>query len=114
VKYPKLRVQIMHANQFVYPEVFDLLVQFPKVYVDISPWQMAYTRKKFHRLLKEYADAGMTGRIMFGSDGANYEKSIAAYTSADFLTEKQIDGIFCKNAERFLRKNDTCEAATKK
>jgi hypothetical protein len=111
VKHPKLRVQIMHANPLVYPEVFDLLVQFPKVYVDISPWQMAYTRKKFHRLLKEYDDAGMTGRIMFGSDGANYEKAIAAYTSADFLTEKQLDGIFCKNAQRFLRKNGTCEAA---
>ncbi|MDG1462890.1 MAG: amidohydrolase family protein [Gammaproteobacteria bacterium] len=114
VKHPKLRVQIMHANPLVYPEVFDLLVQFPKVYVDVSPWQMAYTRKKFHQLLKAYADAGMIGRIMFGSDGADYDKAIPAYTSAEFLTGKQLSGIFCKNAERFLRKAGTCGAVIQK
>ncbi len=64
VKYPKLKVQIMHANPLVYPEVIDLLVQFPKVHVDISAWQVAYTRRKFHRLLQEYVDAGLTNRIM--------------------------------------------------
>ncbi len=109
VKYPKLKVQIMHANPLVYPEVIDLLVQFPKVYVDISAWQMAYTRKKFHRLLQEYADAGMTARIMFGSDGHDYAKAFAAYESAEFLSDRQLEGIFCKNAERFLRRPGTCD-----
>jgi hypothetical protein len=108
VKYPKLKVQIMHANPLVYPEVIDLLVQFPKVYVDISAWQMAYTHKKFHRLLQEYADAGLVGRIMFGSDGHDYARAFAAYESADFLTDQQLEGIFCKNAERFLRKRGVC------
>jgi uncharacterized protein len=109
VKYPKLKVQIMHANAIVYPEVIDLLVQFPKVYVDISAWQMAYTRKKFHRLLQEYVDAGLTGRIMFGSDGHNYKKAFEAYESAGFLSKRQLEGIFCKNAERFLRKKGYCK-----
>jgi len=109
VKYPGLKAQIMHANPLVYPEVLDLLTQFPKVYVDVSPWPMAYTRKKFHRLLQEYADAGLTGRIMFGSDGTDYEKTIAAYESAEFLSEQQLEGIFCKNAERFLRRKDVCD-----
>jgi hypothetical protein len=109
VKYPKMKVYIMHANPLVYPEVLDLLVQFPKVHVDISPWQMAYTRKKFHRLLQEYVDAGLTGRILFGSDGGDYAKAFAAYESADFLTDRQLEDIFCKNAERFLRKRGICE-----
>ena len=111
VKFPKLKVQIMHANALVYPEVIDLLVQFPKVYVDVSAWQMAYTRKKFHRLLQEYADAGLIGRIMFGSDGHDYAKAFAAYESAEFLSDQQLAGIFCKNAERFLRKRGVCDAA---
>jgi hypothetical protein len=108
VKYPKLKVQIMHANPLVYPEVIDLLVQYPKVYVDISPWQMAYTRKKFHMLLQTYQDAGLVGRIMFGSDGHDYEKAFAAYESAEFLSARQLEGIFCKNAQRFLRKQGYC------
>jgi predicted TIM-barrel fold metal-dependent hydrolase len=109
VKYPQLKVYIMHANPLVYPEVLDLLAQFPKVHVDISQWQMAYTRKKFHRLLQEYADAGMTGRIMFGSDGGAYEQAFAAYESAEFLTDQQLEGIFCRNAERFLKKRGLCD-----
>ncbi len=110
VKYPKLRVQIMHANPLVYPEVIDLLVQFPKVHVDISGWQMAYTRKKFHQLLQIYQDAGLIGRIMFGSDGHDYDKAFAAYESAEFLSARQLQGIFCGNAERFLRLDGYCTA----
>jgi hypothetical protein len=109
IKYPKLKVQIMHANPLVYPEVIDLLVMFPKVYVGVAGLQMAYTRTKFHRLLREYADAGLTGRIMFGADGHDYAKAFAAYESAEFLSDKQLEGIFCKNAERFLRKRGVCD-----
>ena len=109
VKYPRLKVQIMHANPLVYPEVIDLLTQFPKIYVDLSAWQMAYTRKKFHRLLQAYEDAGLTGRIMFGSDGHDFTKAIAAYESAEFLSDRQLEGIFCSNAARFLRQRELCE-----
>jgi len=79
--------------------------------VDISAWQMAYTRPKFHPLLREYADAGLTGRIMFGSDGHDYAKAFAAYESAEFLKEQQLDGILCRNAERFLRRRGVCDRA---
>ena len=99
----------MHANPLVYPEVIDLLAQFPKVHVDISALQMAYSRKKFHRVLQEYADAGLVGRILFGSDGHDYAESFEAYESAEFLSENQLEGIFCRNAERFLRKKDICD-----
>jgi hypothetical protein len=109
VKYPKLKVMIMHANPLVYPEVIDLLVMFPKVYVGVAGLQMAYTRAKFHRLLREYWESGLTGRIMFGADGHDYGKAFEAYESADFLSERQLEGIFCKNAERFLRLRNVCE-----
>jgi len=111
IKYPKLKVQIMHANALVYPEVIDLLAMFPKVYVDIAGLQMVYSRAKFHRLLREYAEAGLTNRIMFGADGHNYAKAFEAYESAEFLSDQQLEGIFCKNAERFLLKRGVCDAA---
>jgi hypothetical protein len=50
----------------------------------------------------------LTGRIMFGADGHDYAKAFAAYESAEFLSDKQLEGIFCKNAERFLRKRGIC------
>jgi hypothetical protein len=51
----------------------------------------------------------LTGRIMFGADGHDYAKAFAAYESAEFLCDKQLEGIFCKNAERFLRKRGICD-----
>jgi predicted TIM-barrel fold metal-dependent hydrolase len=50
----------------------------------------------------------MMGRIMFGSDMQDYETVFAAYESADFLSERQLQGIFCNNAERFLRLKGYC------
>ncbi len=111
IKYPKLKVQIMHANALVYPEVIDLLAMFPKVHVGLGGMQMFYSREKFHRLLREYVEAGMTNRIMFGVDGHPYDQAIEAYESAEFLSDRQLEGIFCKNAERFLRKRGVCDAA---
>jgi hypothetical protein len=107
-RYPKLKVQIMHANPLTYPAILDLLVQYPKVYVDVSPWEWVLPREKFHRLLHVYKEAGLLGRVMYGSDGADYEKALEAYGSAEFLSEQELAGIFCKNAARFLRKQDLC------
>jgi hypothetical protein len=111
-RYPKLKMQIMHANPLVYPEVLDLLVQYPKLYVDISPWEWALPRDKFHRLLNAYKEQGLLGRVMYGSDGHDYAESFAAYEAADFLTDRELAGIFCKNAERFLRRKNLCEAGS--
>ncbi len=72
---------------------------------------MVYSRVKFHRLLREYVEAGLTNRIMFGVDGHDYGQAIEAYESAEFLSERQLEGIFCKNAERFLRKRGVCDKA---
>ncbi|MDP6149645.1 MAG: amidohydrolase family protein, partial [Gammaproteobacteria bacterium] len=108
-RYPKLKVYIMHANPLVYPEVMDLLTQYPKVHVDISPWEWVLPREKFHRLLRTYQEQGLLGRIMFGSDGHDYGDSLEAYNSAKFLSERELAGIFCKNAERFLRRRNLCD-----
>jgi hypothetical protein len=107
-RYPRLRVQIMHANPLTYPALLDLLIQYPKVYVDISPWEWVLPREKFHRLLHTYKEAGLLGRVMYGSDGADYDAALEAYGSAEFLSEQELAGIFCKNAARFLRKPELC------
>ena len=108
IKYPKLKVQIMHANPLVYPMLIDLLFQYPKVYVEISPFQKILPRKKFHRLLASFKEAGLLGRVMFGTDGDDYGSALEAYRSADFLTEAELEGILCKNAARFLRRQSLC------
>jgi len=111
VKYPKLKVQIMHANPLVYPMVLDLMMQYPKIYVELSPFQRFMPRKKFHRMLKTFQEAGLLGRVMFGTDGDDHGNAIEAYRSADFLSAVELEGILCKNAARFLSRQSVCEVS---
>ena len=109
IRFPKLKVQIMHANPIVYPMVIDLMAQYPKVYVELSPFQRIMSREKFHRMLYLFKEANMLSRVMFGTDGDNHGAAIEAYSSADFLTERELEGILCNNAERFLGRREVCE-----
>jgi hypothetical protein len=111
VAYPQLKVWIMHANPLAFPAVLDLLKQYPKVYVELSPFQKSMRREKFHRLLMEFKQAGLLDRVMFGTDGHDQGAALEAYRSADFLTESQLEGILCTNAARFLRRRDACEVS---
>ena len=109
IRYPKLRVQIMHANPLVYPMLLDLMAQYPKIYVELSPFQRILKREKFHRMLKLFKEAGVLSRVMFGTDGDDHGAAIEAYRSADFLSPNELDGLLCKNAARFLRRRELCE-----
>ncbi|MFQ5635122.1 MAG: amidohydrolase family protein [Gammaproteobacteria bacterium] len=109
IRYPKLKVQVMHANPLVYPMLLDLMAQYPKIYVELSPFQRILPRGKFHRLLKTFQEAGVLSRVMFGTDGDDHGAAIEAYSSADFLSERELEGILCRNAARFLRRRDACE-----
>lgn len=52
--------------------------------------------------MKAFIEAGLEGRLMFGSDNGNIGKVIASVNQLDFLTREQKNKIFYKNAERFF------------
>jgi predicted TIM-barrel fold metal-dependent hydrolase len=109
VSYPKLKVQMMHANPLVHPLVLDMMIQYPAIYVDVSQFQRIMPREQFHRLLAAFKESRLLGRVMFGSDGDDYESALEAYRSADFLSERELEGIFCRNAARFLDRQGVCD-----
>jgi len=112
VRYPRLRVQIQHANVLAYPALFRLLQQFPHVFVDLTPYQTIMPREGFHHMLRLYQMQGLTDRIMFGSDEMPVADSLEAYRSADFLSDDELSGILCGNAERFLDVAGICAERT--
>lgn len=110
VRYPKLRVQIMHANVLTYPGLLRMLQQHPNVYVDLTPFSSILPVAGFHHMLRTYQMHGLTNRIMFATDDFPVASTIEAYQSAEFLTTEELGGIFCDNAARFLGKEGVCEA----
>jgi predicted TIM-barrel fold metal-dependent hydrolase len=107
VKYPKLRVYIMHAG---YPKLDDMLAVLyahPQVYVDVGVIVYTQPPAAFYAYLKSIVDAGFGKRIMFGSDQMVWpgviERSIKVIEKAPFLSETQKRDILYNNAARFLR-----------
>jgi hypothetical protein len=108
VRFPRLRLQIMHANVLTYPGLLRLLQQFPTVKVDLTPFQSILPRQGFHQMLRSYQMNGLTNRIMFATDDFPLASSLEAYRSADFLSKDELDGILCANAQEFLAMSGIC------
>ncbi|MFC2122023.1 amidohydrolase family protein [Bacteroidota bacterium] len=110
IKFPKLRLNIMHAGLPIFKdETFGILLMFPNVYVDISAqcWYCDYTKEILDDFLIKSIQYGFGDRIMFGSDEMNWPGTIGLsidyINNADFLTEKQKRDILYNNAAKFLR-----------
>jgi uncharacterized protein len=107
VRYPRLRVYIMHAGYPFLDDLIALLFSHPQVYVEVSMLANVEPRAGFYRYLKGIIDAGYEKRIMFGSDQMVWpgliEAAIQSIDEAPFLSVEQKRDIFYNNAARFLR-----------
>ena len=111
VKYPTLRVQIMHIGGPYFDDAIALLNQFPRVMIDVTPFQFVYPADAFHQFLQRVMRSvpNADKRIMFGTDHGPelYQQSINAFESAAFLSEAQKSRIFCHNAQEWLRLDES-------
>jgi predicted TIM-barrel fold metal-dependent hydrolase len=111
VRYPKLRLYVMHAGWPLLDEMVALLHAFPEVYIDISVINWYLPRSEFYAYLQRLVDAGYSKLIMYGSDQMVWPgaigRSIETVESAPFLTAGQRRDIMCRNAAVFLRLDQT-------
>jgi predicted TIM-barrel fold metal-dependent hydrolase len=110
IKYPKLRIYVMHYGSPLVEDMIALLYSHPQVYVDIAQNNWGFPRAHFYRQLKMLVDAGFETRIMFGTDQMIWPETIRiaieTVEGADFLSDEQKRDIFYNNAARFLRLTD--------
>jgi predicted TIM-barrel fold metal-dependent hydrolase len=106
-RHPQLRVYIMHAGWPFLQETIALLYVYPNVYADLSVINWLLPRAEFHSYLEALVRAGLSDRLMYGSDQMIWPEaiptSIEAIESASFLTPAQKRAIFHDNAARFFR-----------
>lgn len=110
VRYPKLRIYMMHAGGEDWPERgIRLMAYYPQLYTDVAAmlWVEPNTQRYIADFLKNAKHAGYLNRVMFGSDQMIWpyaiEKSINFLNSLDFLTKQDKEDIFYNNAARFLK-----------
>ena len=107
VRFPMLRLYVMHAGWPMLDEMVHMLYTYPQLYVDIGVIDWVLPRKEFYRYLQGLVEAGFGKRIMFGSDQMNWPDAIpvaiANIESAPFLSGEQKRDILYNNAVHFLR-----------
>jgi uncharacterized protein len=107
VKYPKLRLSLMHAAYPHADRLRALLFNYPHVYAEIGSIVYTEPRSAFYAFLEDIVDAGYADRVLFGSDQMIWPgvitPSVKAIQDAPFLTETQKRDILYNNAARFLR-----------
>ena len=107
IKYPRLRVYIMHAAWSMIDELLALMWVHPHVYVDISSLITDLSRPAFSSYLKKIIEAGFGNRVMYGSDQMIWpellEIGIQTIEKADYLSAQQKRNILYNNAARFLQ-----------
>ena len=110
VKYPKLRIYLMHnGGEEWHEHALRLMAYYPNLYTDIAVmlWVEPNTQRTVTEFLKNVKQAGYLNRVMFGSDQMVWpyaiEKSIKFLNSLTFLTKQDKEDIFYNNAAKFLK-----------
>lgn len=106
VKYPDVKIYIMHGGWPYLEDLKALMYAHPQVYIDISVINWILPKEEFYSFLKSLITAGFGDRIMFGSDQMVWPEvigvAVETVNSADFLTLEQKEDIFYDNAADFL------------
>ena len=98
VKYPKLKLYIMHGGWPFIEDLKSLLYMHPNVYVDIAVVNWILPEKEVIKYIIALTDAGFGNRILYGSDQMVWpdiiDDAIAMINDSDALTLTQKADIF--------------------
>jgi predicted TIM-barrel fold metal-dependent hydrolase len=113
IRYPKLRIYLMHAGGEEWHEhTLRLMAYYPQLYTDLAVmlWVEPNSQRTITDFLRNAKHAGYLDRVMFGSDQMIWpyaiEKSIRFLNSLDFLTKQDKEDIFYNTAARFLKRKE--------
>ena len=109
VKYPKLRIYLMHSGESYYENALRLMAYYPQLYSDLGVllWVEPMDQRYATLFLKAAKESGYLHKVMFGSDQMTWpyaiEKSIKFLNSLTFLTKQDKQDILYNNAAKFLK-----------
>lgn len=110
-RFPRLKVWLMHGGDQFYKEAITLMKQHRQVYTDISVLSNPdiIPGERFAAIMKAFITAGLEDRLMFGTDNGDVQKAVAAVKALQFLSARQKNKIFYRNAERFFATQQTAD-----
>lgn len=108
IRYPKLRIYMMHSGEGWPERVLRMMVAYPQLYSDLGAllWVGPNAQRFAREFLRNAKHDGCLERVMFGSDNISCPQvidiSLAYLDSIEFLSEQDRRDILYSNAVRFL------------
>ena len=106
VRFPKLKLYIMHGGWPHIAELKALMYAHPNLYVEVAVLNWILPEAELYNYLDSLIDAGFGNRIMYGSDQMVWPElidvGIRAINEASFLSLDMKEDIFYDNAAEFL------------
>lgn len=112
VRYPKLKLYLMHAGENFFENTLRMMDGYPNLYADlgVEMWLHPMTKDFAVKFLKSAKEYGFLDRVLFGSDQMVWPEAITSsinfLNSLDFLSQEEKEMIFYRNAKRFLNITD--------
>ena len=112
VRYPKLKLYLMHAGENFFENTLRMMDGYPNLYADlgVEMWLHPMTKDFAVKFLKSAKAYGFLDRVLFGSDQMVWPEAITSsinfLNSLDFLSKEEKEMIFYRNAKRFLNITD--------
>jgi uncharacterized protein len=107
IRFPKLKIVIMHMGWPFYDHALYLLYAYENVYLDTGVVDWLLGQKLFYRMLGKAVDTVGSDRILFGSDQMVWPQMITpavqSINEAPFLSDQDKRNILGENARRLLK-----------
>jgi predicted TIM-barrel fold metal-dependent hydrolase len=106
IRFPKLKVVIMHMGWPFFDHALFMMYSYPNVYLDVAAVNWMLGSSVFKRMLVEAIETVGNERILFGSDQMVWPQMITSavrsITEADFLNDVDKRRILWENAKKLL------------
>jgi uncharacterized protein len=107
IRFPKLKIVIMHMGWPFYDHALYMLWTYENVYLDTATVNWLVGKELFNRMLREAVDTMGSDRILFGSDQMVWPQmitpAIGSIRDAPFLSDQDKRNILSENARRLLK-----------
>lgn len=99
LKFPNLKIWLMHAGGPYHEETIALMNKYPQVYADISVLcnPDIVPSEVFKEQLKNFIREGLEDRIMFGSDNGDYDRIMKNFPGDSIVSEGIKRKLFAEN-----------------
>jgi len=107
IRFPKLKIVIMHMGWPFYDHALYMLWTYENVYLDTATVNWMVGKELFNRMLREAVETVGSDRILFGSDQMVWPQmitpAIESIRDAPFLSDQDKRNILSENARRLLK-----------